>query len=100
MGPKNSAGGSLAVALIFIMKALLAGIVAVGCAHSGVQSPGVGKDQPAAITGTNIAQPAKRVGRTYDSPQAIRVIDREKIDQSGARSVGDLLRREPGVRVR
>lgn len=82
------------------MKALLAGIVAVGCAHSGVRAPGVGKDQPAAITGTNIVQPAKRIGRAYDSPRAIRVIDREKIDQSGARTVGDLLRREPGVHVR
>ncbi len=82
------------------MKALLAGLLVVGCAHAGDRSSNPGKDQAAATTGTHITRPVKRVGNTYDTAQAVTVIDRERIDRSGARSVGELLRREPGVRVR
>ncbi|MEO7318664.1 MAG: Plug domain-containing protein [Chthoniobacteraceae bacterium] len=82
------------------MKALLAILLLAGCANAGERAPNAGKGKSAAVTGTNIARPVKRVGHTYDTPLAIHVIDRAQIEQSGASSVGQLLRRQPGVRVR
>ena len=88
------------------MKTLLAVLLACGCAlaaqagdsDSGQRTLLVRKVKPMTVTGTNIAQPAKRIGNTYDTPQAIHVIDRAHIEQSGASSLGQLLRRFPGIR--
>ena len=82
------------------MKALIAILLVAGCAHAKERVPDAGKSKVAAVTGTNIARPVKRIGQTYDTPLAIHVIDRAKIEQSGASSVGQLLRRQPGVSVR
>ena len=95
-----STGEPFVVALIDAMKALLAVLVFVGCAHAGERAKIAGKNNPTALTGTNIARPLKRIGQTYDTPLSIQVIDRGRIEQSGASSVGQLLRRQPGVSVR
>ena len=104
----NRAGESAAIALITRMKTLLAVLLACGCtlaaragdSDSGQRTLVVRKVKPTTVTGTNIAQPAKRIGNTYDTPQAIRVIDRTHIEQSGASSLGQLLRGYPGVGIR
>ena len=83
------------------MKTLLAVILAGGFAltvragdsDSGRRTPVVRKVKTVTVTGTNIAQPVKRIGNTYDTPQAIHVIDRAHIEQSGASSLEQLLRR-------
>ena len=88
------------------MKTLLALLLVCGCAlharagdsDSGRRTLVVRKVKPTIVTGTNIAQPVKRLGNTYDTPQAIHVIDRAHIEQSGASSVAQLLRRFPGIR--
>jgi outer membrane cobalamin receptor len=54
--------------------------------------------KPVAVTGTNIARPVKRIGKTYDTPQSVYVIDRRQIERSGARDLSDLLHRAPFVR--
>ena len=95
-----SAGEPVAVALIAGMKALLAVLVFTGCALAGDRAPIAGKNHDEVVTGSHIARPVKRIGRTYDTPMPVQVIDRERIDRSGASSVGQLLRREPGVSVR
>ena len=100
------AGESRAIALIARMKMLLAVLLACGCALTaragdsgfGQRALAVRKVKLMTVTGTNIAQPVKRIGNTYDTPQAIQVIDRTHIEQSGASSVAQLLRRLPGIR--
>ena len=82
------------------MKAFLAILVLAGCAHAGERAPYAGKGKSAAVTGTNITRPVKRIGHTYDTTLAIHVIDRTQIEQSGASTVAQLLRRQPGVRIR
>lgn len=87
------------------MKTLLAVFLAAGWALHAQAADGkrpviVRKDTPAAVTGTNIARPVRRIGNTYDTPQAIHVIDRTRIEQSGAGSVAQLLRRQPGIGIR
>jgi outer membrane cobalamin receptor len=47
------------------------------------------------VTGSNIPQDVKRVGRTTDSISPVLVIDRQDIQRSGATTVGDVLRRLP-----
>ena len=96
------------VALITGMKALLAILLATGTAmtalagdaDSGRRTLIVRKIKPSVVTGTNIARPVRRIGNTYDTPQAIFVIDRTRIEQSGASSVAQLLKRQPGVGIR
>ena len=100
------AGKVPVIAFLTRMKTFLAVIVACGCAltaragdaDSGRRTLVVRNVQAMAVTGTNIAQSVKRIGNTYDAPQAIHVIDRAHIEQSGASSVGQLLRRLPGIR--
>ena len=95
-----STGESAPVALIADMKSFLALLLFTGCAtaaQAGV--PDSGKCT-LVVTGTNIARPLKRMGNTYDTPQAIHVIDRTHIDQSSARSVAQLLRGYPGIVIR
>ena len=47
------------------------------------------------VTGSNIPQEVKRMGRTTDSISPVLVIDQQDIHQSGAATVGDVLRRLP-----
>lgn len=82
------------------MKTLVAVLFAAGLAHAGEVPPVSLKSKPVTVTGSNISRPAKRIGNTYDTPLAIRVIDRRQIEQSGARTLGQLLRREPGISIR
>ena len=44
--------------------------------------------------------PVRRVGNTYDTVQNIHVIDRQRLEQSGASSVAGVLRRYPGIGIR
>ena len=84
------------------MKTLLAILLLTGsalAADPGAREP-ARKSKPAVVTGTNIAQPVRRIGNTYDTPQSIQVIDRTRIERSGASSVVQLLRRQPGVSIR
>ena len=90
------------------MKALLASIL-IGAfafaASAGEPSEKqrtivVSRVQPSAVTGSHIPRNAKRVGNTYETPQSIYVIDRQKMDRTGARDLADLLRRTPIVGVR
>jgi len=94
--------------LIHLMKALLTCIL-IGAfalaASAGEPSEKqrtiiVRKAHPATVTGSHIPRNVKRVGNTYDTPQSIYVIDREKVDRTGARDLADLLRRTPIVGVR
>ena len=82
------------------MKTLLAVLLTAGLAHAGEVRPAPAKTQPAAVTGSNIPRSAKRIGNTYDTPLAVQVIDRTKIERSGARTLAQLLRREPWISVR
>ena len=90
------------------MKALFTTLVAAGTAmtalagevDSGKRTLVVQKIKPSVVTGTNIARPLRRIGNTYDTPQAIHVIDRTRMEQSGASSVAQLLRRYPAVGIR
>lgn len=90
------------------MKKLLAVLLIGGFAlaaqagdtDSGKRTLIVRKIKPATVTGTNIARPVQRIGNTYDTSHAIRVIDRTRIERSGASSVAQLLRREPGISIR
>ena len=90
------------------MKALLAVLLASGFAMTaqagdpdlGKRAPIVRKAKPSVVTGTNIARPVQRVGNTCDTPHSIYVIDRTRIERSGASSVAQLLRRYPGVSIR
>ena len=100
MNRRNSAGEASEVALIFDMKMLIAVLFAAGLAHAGEVRPVPPKNKPVTVTGSNISRPAKRLSNTYDTPLAIRVIDQKQIEQSGARTLGQLLRREPGISVR
>ena len=96
------------VALIISMKAFLAVLLAVGSAMTALAGdPGSGnrtlivrKIKPTTVTGTKIARPVKRIGNTYNTSLAIHIIDRTRIEQSGASSVAQLLRRYPGVGIR
>jgi outer membrane cobalamin receptor len=60
----------------------------------------VRRAEPATVTGSNIARNVKRIGNTYDTPQNVYVIDRERIDRTGATTVADVLRRVPFVGIR
>ena len=71
-----------------------------GDGDSGKRTLIVRKTKPTVVTGTNIARPVRRIGNTYDTPTSIYVIDRTRIERSGASSVAQLLRRQPGVSVR
>ena len=90
------------------MKALLTSILigAFAFAASAGEPSGtqrtiiVRKAQPAAVTGSHIPRNARRIGNTYDTPQSIYIIDRQKVDRTGARDLADLLRRTPIVGVR
>lgn len=90
------------------MKTLIAILLVGGfalAAHAGDSESGqrtliVRKIKPATVTGTNIARPVARIGNTYDTPHAIHVIDRTRIEQSGASSVAQLLRRQPAIGIR
>ena len=90
------------------MKTLIAILLAGGFAlaaqagepDSGQRTLVIRKTKPTTVTGTNIVRPVKRIGNTYDTTHAIYVIDRTRIEQSGASSVAQLLRRQPGVSVR
>ena len=93
MNTGNSTGELLAMALIAIMKTFLFVFLLAGWAHAAERAT-------TSVTGTHIARPVKRIGQTYDTPQSIRVIDRKQIEQSGASTVAQLLRRQPGIRVR
>ena len=103
-----STGEPRPIALIVSMKAFLAVLLAVSFAmtalagnpDSGNRTLIVRKIKPTAVTGTNIARPVKRIGNTYDTSLAIHVIDRTRIEQSGASSVAQLLRRYPAVGIR
>lgn len=89
------------------MKTLIAIILAGGFAltalagdtDSGKRTLVILKTKPKTVTGTNISRPVKRIGNTYDTPHAIYVIDRTRIERSGASSVAQLLRREPGIGI-
>lgn len=50
------------------------------------------------LTGSRIPTTARRVGRTAETPYPIYIIDRKEIEQSGAASVAEVLRRCPAVR--
>ena len=89
------------------MKALLTSILlgafaltAAAGETSATQRTFYVRKVPKAVTGSNIPRNVKRIGNTYDTPQNIYVIDRTRIERSGAQSVGDLLRRVPFARVR
>ena len=90
------------------MKTLIAVLLAGGFAlaaqagesDSGQRTLVIRKTKPVTVTGTNIARPVKRIGNTYDTTHAIYVIDCTRIEQSGASSVAQLLRRQPGVGIR
>ncbi len=58
------------------------------------------QSKPTAITGSYIPTKIKRAGRITDGPLNVIVIDQQSIEGSGATSVGQLLAREPGIRVR
>jgi outer membrane cobalamin receptor len=47
------------------------------------------------ITGSNIPQDVKRVGRTTDAISPVLIIDQQDIQRSGATTVGDVLKRVP-----
>jgi outer membrane cobalamin receptor len=47
------------------------------------------------VTGSNIPQDVKRVGRTTDAISPVLVIDQQDIQRSGATTVGDVLKRLP-----
>ena len=89
------------------MKTLIAILLASGFAlaaqagdsDSGKRTLVIRKIKPTTVTGTNITRPVQRIGNTYDTTQAIYVIDRTRIERSGASSVAQLLRREPGIGV-
>ena len=90
------------------MKTLIAILIATGFAlaaqagdsDSGQRTLVVLKMKPKTVTGTNITRPVRRIGNTYDTTHAIYVIDRTRIEQSGASSVAQLLRRQPGIGIR
>ncbi len=104
MAKQVSSGEAGLVELIVGMKTFLAVLLATSCTAAALAGNGdSGKRLPiktAVVTGTNIARPVKRIGNTYDTPQAIHVIDRARIEQSGAGSVAQLLRRYPGISIR
>ena len=52
------------------------------------------------LTGSYLPQKVKTAGRITDGANNVTVIDRKTIEHSGARSVADLLAREPGIRIR
>ena len=47
------------------------------------------------VTGSNIPQDVKRVGRTTDAISPVLIIDQQDIQRSGATTVGDVLKRVP-----
>jgi outer membrane cobalamin receptor len=47
------------------------------------------------VTGSNIPQDVKRIGHTTDSISPVLVIDQQDIQQSGATTVGGVLKRLP-----
>ena len=47
------------------------------------------------VTGSNIPQDVKRIGRTTDSISPVLVIDQQDIQHSGATTVGEVLKRLP-----
>src|SRR6266478_751256 len=47
------------------------------------------------VTGSNIPQDVKRIGRTTDSISPVLIIDQQDIQHSGAATVGEVLRRVP-----
>jgi outer membrane cobalamin receptor len=47
------------------------------------------------VTGSNIPQDVKRIGRTTDAISPVLVIDQQDIQRSGAATVGDVLKRLP-----
>ncbi|HXI83031.1 MAG TPA: hypothetical protein VNL17_02955 [Verrucomicrobiae bacterium] len=47
------------------------------------------------VTGSNIPQDVKKIGRTTDSISPVLVIDQQDIQRSGATTVGDVLKRLP-----
>ena len=106
-GIENSTGAARAEAFIANMKTLIAILVASGFAlaaqagdsDSGTRTLVIRKIKPTTVTGTNIARPVNRIGNTYDTTHAIYVIDRTRIEQSGASSVAQLLRRQPGIGI-
>ena len=58
------------------------------------------QSKPAVVTGSYIPTKMKRAGRITDGPLNVIVIGQKDIEGSGATSVGALLAREPGIRVR
>ena len=79
------------------MKALLTSMLlgAFALAASANETPAsqrtivVRKAQPQTVTGTNIPRHVKRIGNTYETPQTVYVIDRRKIERTGARDLAD-----------
>lgn len=93
MNTGNLSGELGAMPLIASMKTFLFVFLVAGWTHAAERAT-------ITVTGTHIERPVKRIGRTYDTPQSIHVIDRKRIEQSGASTVAQLLRRQPGIRVR
>lgn len=56
------------------------------------------KTKPTAVTGSNIKKKLRRTGRLVDTASPVVVIDRDDLDQSGASTVGEVLRRFPFIR--
>jgi outer membrane cobalamin receptor len=62
-------------------------------AHNSVKSEG--PNAKVIVTGSNIPQDVKRIGRTTDSISPVFVIDQHDIQRSGAATVGEVLKRLP-----
>jgi outer membrane cobalamin receptor len=65
-----------------------------------VASSALGDDQEqrkVELTGSHVPRLIRSIGRTADTPYPIYIITREEIDQSGAFTLADVLRRAPFV---
>ncbi len=86
--------------LVSLLVAAFAVGAQAGDSESGPRTLVVRKVQSRTVTGSNISRPVHRVGNTYDTVQNIHVIDRQRLEQSGASSVAGVLRRYPGIGIR
>jgi hypothetical protein len=84
---------------VFGIQMVALGLLATGCSSDNTGSAQSGRtgEKPTSLTGTYLKQDVSRNGEITNGKDNVRILDREKIDRSGASDLNQFLQLQ-GVR--